>query len=164
MANPIVDLHGSGGAELPHATDPAGSIALRFTDPPGALLQLMRPARGTAEMAEWLAGPGLSLLLARFPHARDLRVILDMRLMTGRSASARTLLIQAGVRCVGRVGHVVLVPSQQLGEAYLSVVEAGVALVRLSGLRVDIEHDLSAALARHGLRIAAGESASSPSN
>jgi hypothetical protein len=142
------------GAEAPHATDPSGSVALRFTDPPGVLLQLVRPARGTTEMAEWLAGPGLSLLFDRFPQVGNLRVIMDMRLMTGRSASARSLIIQAGVRCVGRVGHAIVIPSQQLGETYLGVVEAGAALVRLAGLRVDIEHDLSAVLARHGVRTA----------
>jgi hypothetical protein len=142
------------GAEAPHATDPSGSVALRFTDPPGVLLQLVRPARGTTEMAEWLAGPGLSLLFDRFPQVGNLRVIMDMRLMTGRSASARSLIIQAGVRCVGRVGHAIVIPSQQLGETYLGVVEAGAALVRLAGLRVDIEHDLSAVLARHDVRTA----------
>jgi hypothetical protein len=105
-------------------------------------------------MAEWLAGPGLSLLFDRFPQVGNLRVIMDMRLMTGRSASARSLIIQAGVRCVGRVGHAIVIPSQQLGETYLGVVEAGAALVRLAGLRVDIEHDLSAVLARHGVRTA----------
>ena len=164
MPNHIRDLHPSDGADAPHATDPSGTIALRFTDPPGALLQFVRPARGTTEMAEWLTETGLTLLFARFPHVRDLRVILDMRQMTGRSANARAVLIQAGMRCVGRVGHVVLVPSQLLGEAYLRVVEAGAALVRSTGLCIDIEHDLSTVLARHAVRTACGEAPPRPSD
>jgi len=164
MPNQTRDLLHVGGAELPHALDPTGNVALRFTDPPGALMQLVRPVRGTAAMAEWLSGTGLSLLFERFPHARDLRVILDMRHMTGRSASARAVLINAAGRCVGRVGHIVVLPSQLLGAAYLGVVEAGAALVRLSGLRVDIEHDLPSVLAQHGVRVSTGDAPRSPSN
>ena len=148
------ELQPNSGVDAPHATDPSGSVSARFIEPAGVLLQFQRPARGTTEMAEWLAGPGLTLLFERFPQSRELLVILDMRLMTGRSASARALLIQAGVRCVGRVGQAVVLPSQQMGEAYLQVVEAGVALVRLAGLRVEIEHDLPAVLARYAVRTA----------
>jgi hypothetical protein len=164
MPNHLRNLQPSDAIEPPHATDPSGAVSLRYTDPPGVLMQLVRPARGTTEMAEWLTETGLTMLFARFPHARDLRVILDMRLMTGRSASARALLIQAGMRCVSRVGHVVLLPSQQLGEAYLAVVEAAAALVRSSGLRVDIEHDLAAVLARHAVRIDSGGAPPRPGN
>jgi hypothetical protein len=164
MPNHLRELQPSDGTDPPHATDPTGAVDVRYTEPPGVLLQLVRPARGTTEMAEWVTETGLTMLFARFPHSRDLRVILDMRLMTGRSASARALLIQAGMRCVGRVGHVVLIPSQQLGAAYLAVVEAAAALVRSSGLRVDIEHDLQAVLARHAVQIARSEAPPRPSN
>ena len=145
-----------------HVLDPSGTIAISFTEPPGAVLQLVRPARGTTEIAEWLAGPGLELLLQRFADARELRVILDMRRMTGRSASARAVLLQAGLRAAGRISHVVLLPSLHMGPAYLAVVETAAALLRLSGQRVDIEHDLAHVMERHGVRVLA-EGRRSPS-
>ena len=67
------------------------------------------------------------------------------------------MLLQSAVRCVGRVGHVVVLPSQQLGPAYRQVVESGAALARLSGLRVDIEDDLPRTLSQHGVSIAPSE-------
>ena len=114
------------------------------------LRQLLDQTETLAAKKQWTAAETAAReAVRRFPQSRDLLVILDMRLMTGRSASARALLIQAGVRCVGRVGQAVVLPSQQMGEAYLQVVEAGVALVRLAGLRVEIAHDLPAVLARY---------------
>jgi hypothetical protein len=142
-------------AVSPHVTDPSGAIAVWWTDPPGAVMQLRHPTRGTTEMAEWLVGPGYELLLRRFPDAPELRVILDMRQMTGRSATARALLMQCGKSVARRLSHVVLIPSIHLGPAYIKIVEAAVLLVRLSGLRIDIEQDAERVFGSVGLRAAA---------
>lgn len=139
-------------AVAPHVIDPSGAIAAWWTDPPGALMQFARAGRGTTEMAEWLVGPGFDLLLSRFPGASDLRVVLDMRQMTGRSATARSLLLQRGRNVAGHIGHVVLLPSVHLGAAYVKIVEATALMLRMGGLRVDVELGLERVIAEHGLR------------
>jgi len=142
-------------AIAPHVVDPTGSIAAWWTDPPGVLVQLTYPTRATTEIAGWLAGPAFDQLLGRFPGASDLRVILDMRQMTGRSATARSLLMQRAKTVVGRVTHVVLLPSVLLGPAYIKVVETAALVLRAGGLRVDIDASLDRVIARHGVRAAA---------
>jgi hypothetical protein len=142
----------AGFAAPPDVCDPSGLVAGYFTDPPGVLLQLSRPTRGTTQLAEWMVGPGFELLAQRFPGHTDLRVILDMRQMTGRSAIARSVLMQRAPSFKGRVGHVVLIPSLHMGAAYIKVVEASALLLRLAGLRVDIEHALERVLIKNGVR------------
>lgn len=136
----------------PHIADPTGTVAIYWTDPPGALIQLVQATRGTSEMAHWLAGEALELLFSRFPGVYGLRIVLDMRRMTGRSAMARSVLMNAGGATAGRIGHLVLLPSMHMGEAYLSVIEATCVALRLIGYRVDVEHDLDVALQKNGVR------------
>src|SRR5262249_45167483 len=69
----------------PHILDDSGAMIGWFIEPAGVLMQLVRRTRGTVQMAEWLVGYGLDRLLQRFAGRRGLRVILDMREMTGRS-------------------------------------------------------------------------------
>jgi hypothetical protein len=136
----------------PDIVDPSGTIVAWWTDPPGVVMQLNRPTRGTATMAEWMVGPGFEQLVARFPGLTDLRVVLDMRQMTGRSALARSTLMQPAKLFAARVGHVVLIPSIHMGPAYIKVVEAAAILLRLVGMRVDIEQSVERALAKHGIQ------------
>jgi hypothetical protein len=158
MSQSLHPIPGPAFSTAPHVTDPSGVIVAFWTEPRGVLMQFSRPARGTTAMAEWLVGPGLELLLARFPGACDLRVILDMRMMTGRSATARAVLIQSAKAVHGRVGHVVLLPSTQLGRGYVAIVEGTARMLRLAGLPVDVEHGLAHVIARHGIRpIGSGE-------
>jgi hypothetical protein len=137
----------------PDATDPTGLIAAFWTDPPGVLLQLTRPARGTTAMAEWLIGPLFDALVRRFPEGRDLRVVLDMRQMTGRSAIARALLIRHARTIAARLNHVVVIPSLHMGPTYVKVLEAAAVLLAAAGVPLAIEHNLDRALAKHGLRV-----------
>src|SRR5262245_61337066 len=94
MTSSLDISHPAAFAVPPHVVDDSGLIAAWFTDPPGVVLQLTRPARGTTALAEWMVGPGYAQVLRRFPDARDLRVVMDMRQMTGRAATARALLIE----------------------------------------------------------------------
>jgi hypothetical protein len=138
---------------VPHIVDPSGAIAIYWTDPPGALLQVVQDTRGTSEMAHWLATEGLELLLSRFPGVDSLRLVIDMRRMTGRSAMARSILMNAsGGQAAERIAHVVLLPSVHMGPAYITVIEAAAVALRLIGYRVDIEHDLDDALDKVGVR------------
>jgi hypothetical protein len=152
MTQPLETTQLPAFATAPHVIDPSGVIAAWWTEPPGVLMQFARPSRGTTEMAEWLVGPGFDLLLGRFPGARELRVVLDMRAMTGRSATARALMLQRAKTVHDHVAHVVLLPSQQLGPAYVKIVEGTAMMLRLAGLRVDVEHGLERVVARYRLR------------
>jgi hypothetical protein len=68
---------------------------------------------------------------------------------------ARSVLIQCGKGLVGRIGHLVLVPSVHLGPAYVTVVEGTALLLRLAGLlRVDVEQGVDRVLCTHGVRAA----------
>ena len=136
----------------PDVSDPSGLIAVYWTDPPGAVLRFVRPARGTAKVSEWLIGPAFELLTQRFPGETQLRIVLDMAQMTGRSATARAVLMQSAARFAPYLGQVVLVPSMHMGTAYIKVVEASAAVLRLVGLRIDIETSAERALVKHGIR------------
>ena len=138
---------------VPHIVDPSGAIAIYWTDPPGALLQVVQATRGTSEMAHWLVNDGLDLLLNRFPGVDNLQLVIDMRRMTGRSAMARTILMNAsGGQAAERIGQIVLLPSVHMGPAYVAVIEATAVALRLVGYRVAVEHDLDEALDKYGVR------------
>jgi hypothetical protein len=154
MAHAPSATHVVGFTTPPDVVDPTGSIAVWWTDPPGVLLQLTRPARGTTAMAEWLIGPLFDALVRRFPEARELRVILDMRHMTGRSAIARALMLRHAKAIARRLGQVVIVPSTHLGPAYIKLLEATALLLSVAGVRLVIEHNLDRALEKQGLRVA----------
>lgn len=141
----------AGFTRTPDLCDPSGLIAGYWTDPAGVVLRFVRPARGTTKLAEWLVGPAVDIIMERFPGETQLRVVLDMAQMTGRSATARATLMHNAVRFVPCVGQLVLVPSVHMGPTYIKVVEASAAVLRLVGLRVDIEHSADRALLKHGL-------------
>jgi hypothetical protein len=138
----------------PHLVDDSGALHAWFIEPAGALVQFVRPARGTTQMVEWLVGPAFERLAQRFSGQRGLRVIMDMREMTGRSAVARAMLIANVVRVLPRVGQVVMLPSRHMRGDYQSVVELAVRIVSAMGLPVHIAHDLEEVLAQHAIRLA----------
>lgn len=105
-------------------------------------------------MAEWLVGPGFELCMAHYPGLSDLRMIVDMRQMTGRSATARSLLLQQAKAYATCIGHIVLIPSLHMGPTYVKVVEASAMLLRLAGMRVDIEQTVERALAKYDVHAA----------
>jgi hypothetical protein len=138
----------------PHVVDETGAMVGWFTEPAGVVMQFTRPTRGTAELAKWLVGPGYTQLTRRFPDGSDLRVVLDMRQMTGRSATARALIIEHSKLVAKQLGKVVVIPSLHLGALYVKVIEATALMLRPFGVHIIIEHDLQHALCEAGLRLA----------
>ena len=155
MTQPLDVTPSPAFAVPPHAQDESGVIACWFTDPPGVVLQFTCPARGTTELARWLCGPGYEQLLNRFPDAAELRVVLEMRQMTGRAATARAVLIEHGKLIAKRLGPVSILPSVHLGPFYVKLVEGTALMLRAFGLRIEIESSLERALAKQELRPAA---------
>ena len=138
----------------PHIVDESGAIVGWFTEPAGVVLQLTRPTRGTTELAKWLVGPGYTQLIRRFPDTSDLYVVLDMRQMTGRAATARALMIEHAKLIAKQLGTVVVLPSVHLGALYVKVIEATALMLRPFGVRIEIEHELQHVLIGGGLSVA----------
>lgn len=156
MTEPVAKPEQRAIATPPHLVDPTGTVAVCWTEPKGAIVQLLGAVRGTTALAEWLVGPCFDELLARFPGTeRDLTVVLDMRSMLGRAANARQVMMQASVPGRARVERVVILPSEHLGPAYITIIEATAALLRLTGYEVHVETDLEVALRKHGIRVEA---------
>ena len=154
MTQPLDVAQSPAFAVPPHLLDDSGAIAVWFTDPPGAVLQFTRPERGTTELAKWLCGDGYEQLLRRFPDGEKLRFVLDMRQMTGRAATARSVLIEHGKLVAQRVGPVIILPSMHLGPFYVTVVEGTALMLRAFGLRIDVDHSLERALSKQEMRLA----------
>src|SRR5581483_5323747 len=79
----------------PHFLDPTRTVAVWFTNPPGAVIQFARRAMGSVPLAEWAVGPGRTRLLSQFPGDGPLVVVLDLGLMTGRDPVARPIITAA---------------------------------------------------------------------
>lgn len=139
----------------PHLVDDSGALRAWFIEPAGALLQFARPERGTTQMAEWLVGTAFDVLAQRFNGRRGLHVILDMREMTGRSASARSILLASVLRVLPRIGSVVLLPSEHMGPDYMNLIEQTVRIVSAMGLPIAVAHDLESVLGDGDVRLAA---------
>jgi hypothetical protein len=137
----------------PHVIDESGAVAAWFTEPPGVVLQFIRPARGTTELAKWVVGPGYNQVVRRFPDCYELRIVLDMRQMTGRAATARSVLIDHAKLVSQRLGRVIILPSLHMGAVYLKVVETTALMLRAFGVRIEIEQSLERALAKQDMRM-----------
>jgi hypothetical protein len=123
-----------------------------FTDPPGAVLQLSKPQRSTLEQAEWLVGPAIDLLRARFPGDEKLILVLDYRNMTSRDTSARTLMMQRAGDIVHMFSHVFIVPPLQVSPVYRSALHAAIALVSVFGSPLEIVETLQEVIQKRSLR------------
>lgn len=135
-------------AQPPHLLDPRGNVAAWFTEPPGAWVQFVNPARGTDELTEWLAGPALSALVARFP-GQMLALVLDFRLMTDRDLSARARLLQSAPALKDRLTTVAILPSLTATPLHMKTMAAGVRLARSFGISIEMQH--SAHQVQHSL-------------
>ena len=59
--------HGLVGA--PHLVDPSGVVGIWFTEPAGAVIQFLQPARGTVALARFLADTAYVELRRRFAES-----------------------------------------------------------------------------------------------
>jgi hypothetical protein len=134
------DLHGG------------GVLRAWFTDPPGALVQFMRPSRGTQEMAGWVIGPLYSKLRARFPEATMLTLVIDLTLMDGRDPAARAMLLERVSQGRGVIGRVGLVPPPKTSPVYLTTFHAAVTVLNSLGKEVRVESSLEKLIKDLGLK------------
>lgn len=133
----------------------AGGLRAWFTDPPGLVVQIARPGRGTQEMAAWLIGPGAARLRGRFPGMSGLVLVIDLTLMEGRDPDARALMLERATEDSGVLSRVIIVPPAKPNAVYLTTLHAAVSLLKSIGRDITIESSLASAIAALGLKPAA---------
>jgi hypothetical protein len=139
-------------AAPPTLYGPQRVLAAWLVEPAGALVQFVEPAKGTLEQATWLVDVGFHVLDAYYPRRDDLLFVFDLSNMVGRSAAARSVLLNAAKALRRRFSHIVVVPPKDYPPMYLQAFHASLALVRLLGLRVSVANSSADAIARYGLR------------
>ena len=139
----------------PDLRSPAGDLAVWFTDPPGAVVQLSERKRGTVEMASWLAGPGVHTLLDRFPGTARLVILLDLTLMKDRDPAVRPLLVEAAKALGPRIAQGIVVAPDKAGPVYLASVRAAASVLGVFGVDVHVARSVVGAIARAHLAPAA---------
>jgi hypothetical protein len=140
----------------PHLSDATGGLAVWFTEPPGAIIQIAKPCHLTAEMARWLVGPGLTAFAARFPEPARLILVLDLGLMDGRDVAVRPLIIDAAKDLRPRLARAILLPPRRASAIYIASLKTGVAMLRVFGVTIEIARALSDVVSSAALRPAVG--------
>jgi hypothetical protein len=107
-------------------------------DAPGVLVQLVEPAKGTVEMANWLVGEVFEALDRCFPKRNDLVLVLDLHMMVARTAAARSILLNSARVLGKRFANVYVVAPAAYPPIYMRAFQASLAFARLLGIRVAI--------------------------
>lgn len=139
-------------ATPPALYSPHAIAAGWLLDPPGGLVQFVQPAKGTLEQATWIVEEAFAVLSAKYPDRNDLIFVFDMYHMVGRSAAARSVILNGAKLLYQRFSHVFVVPPADCPPMYLQAFHASIALVRMLGLRVSVVGSSAEVIARLGLR------------
>jgi hypothetical protein len=142
-------------AVAPHLVHASKDLVCWFTDPPGIVIQFVRAAMGTRAMTGWLGHEAQLALLARFPAARDLTVVVDLGRMTAREPGARNGLVEPARRLKAHVARTVLLPPNNASQVYLGSMYAATALLSALGIHVEVQRSLAKVLTDYRLRPAA---------
>jgi hypothetical protein len=128
------------------------NVAAWFTDPPGVIIQMLEPSRGTKAMADWMVGPGLDRLRSRFPHAQRLYFVLDVSAMNGRDPAARVVLMDKAREIAGLFEHSFVIPPLKANPVYTATLHAAAALLSAFGVKLEIASSLADVIARCKLK------------
>lgn len=135
----------------PHLVDAMQVIGVWFTEPPGAVIQFLKPG-GTLQAAQFLAEKARGELLRRFTADQRLRFILDLTLMTHRDPAVRPVLMESTKALAQRIERSIVVPPKSASTVYLASLKASASLLRVFGVQVDVKSSLSEALALADVR------------
>jgi hypothetical protein len=130
----------------------AGLLRAWYTDPPGAVVQMVRRARGTKEMAEWMVGPGLAQLRGRFPGCSELILVIDLSLMEGRDPAARVVMMDAGRELAQLISQTFVIRPEKANPVYLTTLHAAAALLSAFGVSLTISGSLRDVISRFNLK------------
>jgi hypothetical protein len=138
--------------DVPPDLQGAGVLRAWFTDPPGAVVQMAVPSRGTKEMAEWLVGAGYARLRGRFPEAQGFTLVIDLSLMEGRDPAARAVMIDKAREYHSSFARTFMIPPLKGSVVYLTTLHAAAALLNALGLKLKIESSLEAVISECKLK------------
>lgn len=130
---------------------PDGAVLGWLLDPPGVLIQFVKPVKGTTELATWLVGPAFSALDSRFPERTGLVLVLDLTNMVGRSAAARSILLHSAKALGSRFSRVFVIPPADYPPMYMKAFHASIAFARLAGMNVTVAGASRAIIDRYKL-------------
>ena len=140
----------------PHLQADGGKLVAWFTEPAGAVVQLMDAAVFTKEMAEWMVGPGFTQLSKRFAtRETELCLLLDLRPMLSREPAARPVVMSAASKYLKLFTKVGIIPPAKPPPLYMTTLHGAVALLSAIGPEICIYETLEGALAAMQLSTAA---------
>jgi hypothetical protein len=113
----------------PDACFEGGKLAAWFTDPPGAVVQLLGATVFSKEMAEWIVGTGLAGLERRYGAHTKLRLLLDIRPMLSREPAALQVIMGAGTQSLFRFERLGVVPPLKPPPLYMTTLHGAIALL-----------------------------------
>jgi hypothetical protein len=97
-------------------------------------------------MAEWIVGPGYAAFSAHFHGQQDLRLLLDLRMLTSREPAARKLIMEAGAKYLRMFSRVALLAPLKPPPLYMTTLTGAVALLSAFGPEISIAPDVPSAL------------------
>lgn len=139
-------------AARPDLVCDVGPLQAWFTEPAGAVVQLMDRAKLTVRMAEWVVGPGFGALCRRFEPAHGFVLVIDLHPMTEREPAVRALAIEAGREQLWRFRSAVMIAPQDTKPIYRVALQTAVALLSAFGPGLAVEDSAERAIARFELR------------
>lgn len=122
----------------PHLVDPSQTVAVWFTDPPGAVVQFVRRAPCTVPLAQWMATSARARLVERFASSASLVFVLDLSLMDGRDPLARPIIVECAREFASRA-RARVVPPRDASRVYLAGIHVAASVARVFGIEVSIE-------------------------
>lgn len=135
----------------PDVRGPDGAILGWLLDPPGGLIQFVKPVKGTMELAGWLVGPAFAVLEAEFPERTDLLLVLDLAHMVGRSAAARSIVLHSAKVLGSRFSRVFVIPPADYPPMYMKAFHASILFARLLGMHITVAGASRAVVERYRL-------------
>jgi hypothetical protein len=119
-------------------------------DAPGGLVQCIEPVKGTVEAATWLVHTAYETLESFFPQQRDLVLVLDLHMLVGRTAAARSIFLNSARVLGARFSDIYVVPPAAYPPIYVRAFQASLAFARLLGLRVTLVSSSAQLIERYG--------------
>ena len=133
----------------PHLT--FGPAAVWYTSPPGAVVQVLEPARGTVELSNWMVGVAFEELERRFPRRKGLLFVFDLALLTGRSHAARSVFLGRAREVSARFSEAWFVPPRTASAAQRHSTRASLMLLRALGVKIELAESAAAAVRARGM-------------
>lgn len=136
----------------------AGEAVAWVVSPPGGVVQLLSSCRGTRELASWLVGPALQLMLDSYPGHDDFIILLDLTEMQGREPAARTVVMDRARELGKRARQSYIVLPRDAHPVYIATLHAAAALLSGFGVHIQFEKSAAEVVQRLGLEVSAPRS------